>query len=189
MARKIHQLTAAKLPNLPEGMHPDGLGLYFQVIGNSKTWIYRYKPKGAKNTRYMGLGSYPAVSLRQARQLHEEAMATRSIGKDPIDAKRAAQQASKANAEELARTFKWATEHYMKGQNWAGGNDKWEQPLRDYAYPKIGSMAVRDVNKAAVRSVLDDMYATPDKVDLAERTRIKIQSVLDYAKAEEMAHR
>ena len=59
-------LTASKLQSLkPTGKDyrlNDGNGLYIKVTkAGSKSWQFRYKGK------WLGIGSYPAISLKQAR--------------------------------------------------------------------------------------------------------------------------
>ena len=62
MAKQVGRLTDASIRGaMKPGMHPDGDGLYLQVRGASKSWIFRYGVGG--RTRYLGLGGYPETSL------------------------------------------------------------------------------------------------------------------------------
>lgn len=47
-------------------MHNDGMGLYLNVRGGSRTFIYRWKTLGKQKKR--SLGSYPVLSLAAARE-------------------------------------------------------------------------------------------------------------------------
>ena len=59
-------LKAASLKTMKRGRHPDGrYGLYFNVIGNSRTWVQRLTIDGKR--RNFGLGPWPVVSLSEAR--------------------------------------------------------------------------------------------------------------------------
>src|SRR5437016_5001533 len=83
-ARKVESLTTA-------GMYPDGDGLYLQVSGpHAKSWIYRFSFHGRE--RYMGLDSYPHVSLAEARNARDEARKLRKQGIDPIEHRRKANE-------------------------------------------------------------------------------------------------
>lgn len=66
--------------------------LYLQCSGTSaRSWVYRYKIHD--RVRDMGLGSYPDMSLAEAR---EEAKKWRQVctrGEDPIEVRRAQRQA------------------------------------------------------------------------------------------------
>jgi hypothetical protein len=73
-------------------------GLYLQVSVNSrhghaaKSWIYRYMLR--RRAREMGLGSFNAISLQQARAMSFECRRLRQKGIDPIDARKAKREQS-----------------------------------------------------------------------------------------------
>ena len=87
MARRMHRLSAlavsrAKAAGLyPNGMYADGGGLYLQVSGGARSWIFRFARAG--RTRYMGLGSLGAVTLSEARARAADARRLVSAGKTP----------------------------------------------------------------------------------------------------------
>jgi hypothetical protein len=61
------KLTAKQVEKAPAGRHWDDARLMLQVAaGGSKQWLLRYALRG--KTREMGLGAYPRVSLKGARQ-------------------------------------------------------------------------------------------------------------------------
>ena len=68
MARRIDRLTDRTIKAKKEkGYYADGDGLYLQISATgAKSWIFRFKRDG--KARDMGLGSFPAVSLAEARQ-------------------------------------------------------------------------------------------------------------------------
>ncbi|NUD21345.1 integrase arm-type DNA-binding domain-containing protein [Escherichia coli] len=68
-----------------------GAGLYIEVRPDcvAKTWLYRYQYAG--KARKMTMGSYPSMSLTDARQMHTKAMAILKAGQDPITVARADQ--------------------------------------------------------------------------------------------------
>ena len=70
----------------------------------SKAWIYRYAAPRIARERYMGLGSYPDVSLAVARARAAEARKLRESQIDPIE-HRDQQRATlkRAEAEEKAK--------------------------------------------------------------------------------------
>jgi hypothetical protein len=60
----------------------DGNGLELRVSRKgSKIWRYRYKIDGVKKT--LTIGSYPEISLKQARKLRDKASILRKAGIDP----------------------------------------------------------------------------------------------------------
>ena len=68
MARTKHRLSPVGVKNLTTpGLYADGGNLYLRVApGGSKGWIFRFTLGG--RTRDAGLGSYPALSLAEARE-------------------------------------------------------------------------------------------------------------------------
>src|SRR5258707_12391133 len=68
------------------GLHADGGGLYLQITEKGhKSWVYRFRIH--KRLRTMGLGPFPAVTLKAARIAHGEAKKLRDAGTDPIIAR------------------------------------------------------------------------------------------------------
>ena len=68
----MSKLTELKIKNLSElGKYSDGNGLFFRIKGSkSKNWLFRFTING--NTREIGLGTYPSISLKKARELANE---------------------------------------------------------------------------------------------------------------------
>src|SRR5271165_5493539 len=70
------------------GMHPDGHGLYLRVGPNgAKSWIFRYRARGRRPD--VGLGSYPEVTLAEAREKAETLRKQKAAGHDPLELREA----------------------------------------------------------------------------------------------------
>jgi Arm DNA-binding domain len=74
------------------GLHPDGGGLYLQVItGNdghlNKSWLFRFAIDG--HERRMGLGPLHTIGLGEARDAATEARKLPLAGRDPIEVRNA----------------------------------------------------------------------------------------------------
>ena len=113
MARRIDRLTDRTIKARKEkGYYADGDGLYLQVSATgAKLWIFRFKRDG--KARDMGLGSFRAVSLAEARQKDKQVREHRDArGKDPI-AERDAAAAQKRRAEARSKTFKECAEQLI----------------------------------------------------------------------------
>ena len=81
--RQLHKLAAVKLKSVPPGKYEDGGGLRLVVRENgSQTWVCRFTVHGRR--REMGLGLFPDVSLKEARDLADEARQLVRQGQDPI---------------------------------------------------------------------------------------------------------
>ena len=83
-------LTAAKAKSLSRpGMHGDGEGLYLSVSrSGSRSWVQRISIDGRR--RELGLGSFPAIGLAQAREAAAKHRSLIAAGADPIAEKRKA---------------------------------------------------------------------------------------------------
>jgi hypothetical protein len=96
MARTIHQLTPgrADYKSKMPGLHRDGGGLFLSVKPPmAASWVFRYMLKG--KVREMGLGSFPEVSLPEAREKADDARKLKAAGIDPIEARKDAEAARK----------------------------------------------------------------------------------------------
>src|SRR5262249_62102852 len=97
MTRLSGKLSNLQCRAAPVGVHSDGGGLYLQVRegavrpdgkkGCTRSWVYRYAVNGRQT--WLGLGSYPTVSLATAREKATDARRLRADGIDPLASKRA----------------------------------------------------------------------------------------------------
>ena len=194
-SREAERLTALDVPRLVKvkGMHHDGRGLYLKASPpGGASWILRYMLDGKAHT--MGLGPFPEVTLKAARQ---KALAARQLKierLDPIATRRADWDARRATANVL--TFQAAAEAYIlsKQSGWRHKGktaDQWRAAFRDWVHPHIGQKPVSAVDTAAVLMVLTQEVKTADgqarfweaRSETASRCRARIENVLDYAKA------
>ncbi len=76
----------------------DEKGLYVQVTpSGGKLWRVKFRAAGGVEKK-LSLGAYPDVSLRQARDLRDEARSLLARGVDPAEKKRRDGRAAKVNA-------------------------------------------------------------------------------------------
>ena len=89
------------------GRHSVGDSLYLNVsAGNSKCWSWLYRVEGKR--REAGLGSYPLVSLKEARKKKDALKVEVVNGYDPL----AEREAEKAEQHRLrSMTFEQAAYH------------------------------------------------------------------------------
>jgi hypothetical protein len=87
VARTKHRLTAKAVENFKKpGLYADGGNLHLRIApGGSKGWIFRFTLAG--RTRDAGLGSYPTVSLAEARNEADRLRKQIAEGTDPIEAR------------------------------------------------------------------------------------------------------
>lgn len=189
MARSIHKLSATGLATLATGLHADGDKLYLQVDGktDARSWIFRYpnkKPHLKSATRYMGLGSFPSVSLKEARRLAETYRAMVRAGLDPLDERERERLEALAQTAK-SHTFKECAEKLMKakGPEWENLKhaNQWRATLETYAYPVLGKLDIQTIDVGLVLEVLEPIWN--EKPETARRVRGRIEAVIDWARA------
>ena len=156
-----------------------GLVLNVTMYG-SRSWVLRYQVAGKR--RDFGLGSYPSVTLADAREAARMARAKLAQGIDPIE------DARRARARLIAEihtgmTFGDAAKRYIasheKGWKNAKHAQQWQRSLDMYATPVLGKVPVRDISLAMVLKVLEPIWAS--MTETATRLRGRIESVIDWA--------
>lgn len=188
MPKIAKELTAIEVSRLTKpkpkaGFHfvgtVPGLALDVKPSG-AANWVLRVKFGGKR--RDIGLGAYPAVTLAMA---WDKARAKRDMiaeGKDPI-AERTMLRSALLAAQAGALTFRQAAEKYLEFRQGTWGNAKhaqqWANTLRDYAYPALGSLLVRDVETPHVLAALEPIWET--KSETASRVRNRIEIILNWS--------
>jgi integrase len=135
----------------------------------------------------MGLGPYPDVGLSDARRRAREEREKLDKGIDPINERRIAQSAMRAqNA--AAITFERAALAYISAHESGWDNLKhiqqWRNSLSTYAYPYIGALLVRDISVSNVLQVLEPIWSGENaRTETASRVRSRIELVLDWSAA------
>ena len=157
-----------------------------------RSWVLR---ASIGTTRVpLGLGSYPQVSLADAREAAKKMADAIRHGIDPRVQRKEARSALIASIAKN-KTFKECAEAYMDAHAAAYTNDKhrkqWASTLNTYAYPIIGNMLVSDISMRNILDVLTqdvkdekgkklgDLWRL--KTPTAQRLQGRLKTVLDYA--------
>lgn len=184
MNRKtLHRLIFKAVENFDApGDYNDGGGLYLQVSPwITKSWMLRYRIHGRQ--RAMGLGSYPAVTVKEARERASDARRQVRDGMDPIEARKVRAQQSRLSSAKTA-TFKDCASAYIESHRAGWANPKhaaqWSATLETYAYPVFGQLPVQAVDTTLVMKCVEPIWR--EKTETASRVRGRIESVLDWAK-------
>lgn len=184
MPRKAKELGALSVARLTTpGLHAVGgvAGLYLQVLpSGGRSWVLRAMVGGKR--RDMGLGGFPDVTLAGARDRARGARLAIDAGSDPIEERRKARSALRAEGAKVI-TFQEAAKAYMAAHEASWRNAKhrqqWENTLESYAYPRIGKLSVRDIEVSHVLSVLEPIWR--DRTETAKRMRGRIERILGWA--------
>jgi integrase len=182
MARARNKLNTRQAAALKEpGRHSDGGGLYLAIDRDGPTmrrrWLYLFNWNGKR--REMGLGGFPVVSLADARRARDEAERMVREGRDPIEARRAAEQGA---AERV--TFGQVADEFFEAKKGEFRNAKYREMVRlalTRTAAPLRPLPVADIDTEAVLAALKPVWeATPET---GKRFREKIEAVLDVATA------
>ena len=166
------------------GKHRDDNNLYL-VIPKARpaggTWQLLYSIGGRSHS--MGLGK----RARPAEDVRAEARAARKLleaGIDPLDY-RATEIAAEQQRRAHATTFSVAAASYIAAHEtgWRSAvvRRQWRNTLAAYAAPLIGELSVSEINTEHVLAILNPIWTRIP--DTADNLRLRIERVLDYAKA------
>ena len=157
----------------------DGGGLVLEVMpSGSKTWRFKYHLNGKREK--VTIGAYPAFTIKQARDRHEELRALVERGQSPAQAKRVQSIEQKAaDARRLSfRNFaqRWVDETlFYRSGGYRAQTVRW---LDAYVYPSIGDMQLDEVQPGDVLAIIK---ARADTAVTAERIRVIVQQIYNHA--------
>ncbi len=182
MSHATHKLTAAQVKRSKyEGRAfklADGQGLTLVVNQHGRYWQLRYRIGGKERT--YSIGTYPEVSLAEAREAKDDARQLIKDGVDPVAHRRARRWANVQTAEDtfegLAREW-WDTLHrHDTVQKHAERNLR---RLELYAFPLLGRRPVRELTAGEVLEALR-VPERQGRLDTAHRVRALIGQVMRY---------
>jgi len=205
MPKIAKELSAIEVKRLATpGWHAVGgvAGLLLQIrpparegSPSARSWILRLRVGGQRQP--IGLGSYPQVSLADAREQARK-LSMEAKGGVNLVARKRAQRSALIAAAAKNKTFKECAEAYMEAHATNYTNEKhrkqWSSTLEAYAYPVFGSMLVADISMRHVLNVLQQNTTHRNgsagklwytKPETAKRLLDRIRTVLDYATVNE----
>lgn len=160
---KAKQLSA----NTPKRLY-DGGGLMFHVRLRSggkinKNWVLRFTFDGKRCE--MGLGSFPTVSLAEARELRDKYAKHVAAGRDPRQERdgvkhKATQNAKMHNAPTFAEMAEMALEAKSATLKHGGRAGHWLTPLRLYVYPHFGAKPVTKISQQEIVNAFKPIWRT-----------------------------
>ena len=129
----------------------------------------------------MGLGPYPSITLKTARDMATEARQVAKRGIDPITQREVELRDAVRNLHilsDVARDCFEARKAELKGDGKAG---RWFSPLEIHILPKLGKVPVAELDQIAVRDVLAPIWHS--KAVTARKAANRLSIVLKYAAA------
>ncbi|MDR3073802.1 MAG: Arm DNA-binding domain-containing protein, partial [Deltaproteobacteria bacterium] len=176
----VHKLTAKALESAKpkEKMYTlsDGGNLYLDVSpSGGKWWRLRYRFDGKPNR--ISLGTYPEVSLSEAREKARELKSGIAKGVDPVAKKKGVPQTACPTFEKVAREW-WEKffSHRDNGKYKAAVLRRLEMEV----FPYIGSCEITKLTAPAILEVARK-YEQAGKIETAHKIKSWISQTLDYA--------
>lgn len=203
MPKKAIELSALAVSRLKaDGRHAVGGvdGLHLRVLGQSRAWVLRVvvgqrmdsAGKVVLHRRDIGLGSYPEVTLAEAREAAREKRKQIRSGIDPVQERKSGKVRETLEAVK-AKTFRECAEAYISANRAGWKNEKhvlqWESTLATYAFPSIGDIPISAIDTGMVLGVLQQTVKVADgqaplwlaRTETASRLRGRLESILDWA--------
>ncbi|MDI7862856.1 tyrosine-type recombinase/integrase [Rhizobiaceae bacterium n13] len=182
-------LSDAKARKLKPGDKPvsdgtiRGLYLFPTTTHGSGKWIFRFVSPINGKRRDMGLGSYPAVSIRDARAKAFDARTTLEAGFDPLEKRRERQVEEKEHA--AIPTFEDAARRLHADLSISFRNkkhsDQWINTLAQYVFPGIGQTLVNELGPSHFAACLKPIWL--EKPETASRVKQRCEAVMDWCAA------
>lgn len=159
----------------------DSEGLYLLVASSGgKRWRFKYRFDGKE--KLLALGTYPALSLADARKKRDTAREQIAAGIDPGEVKKA-QKAAKSEAE--GNSFEVIAREWHKkfSGTWSAGHSEVIiNKLENEIFPFIGNRPIDDIKAPELLKVLRRMESR-GTLDTAHRVKNYCSNVFRYGVA------
>ncbi len=185
MAKPTRALGALEVERAKPGSKQkhlfDGGGLFLVVTPSGGKW-WRFKYRFAGKSKTISFGTYPEISLAQARERREEARKLLAVDIDPSadrKAVRAAKTELQANSfEAIAREWHG---HMVEKKEWSDEHAATiMKRLTQDIFPWIGSKPITEVTAKEIKTILDRIRSR-GVIETARRALTIMGQVYRYA--------
>jgi integrase len=163
---------------IPDSFLP-GLYLIAQPSG-AKGWAVRYRHQGVP--RKLTLGGYPALGLKDARELGAKALRAVAEGRDPAREKIAARAAKADSVDRVVEEF---LERHVRRSNRPRTAQETERLLRRHVLPRWRGRMVHEITRRDVLEILDRVVDGGAPI-AANRVLAAVRKLLNWAVARDI---
>lgn len=177
MPKRIVPLSDVQVRNAKATMF-DGGGLYLLVTPTGgKLWRFKYRY--AEKGKLLSFGSYPEITLADARQRRDDARKLLANGIDPGEVRKAQKAAIVASTENAFEVV--AREWHTKfSPTWSDSHAYWVlRRLEQYVFPAIGARPIADLKAPDILNVLRRIENVA--LETAHRVKFVIGQIFRYA--------
>ena len=176
----MHKFKHKQLLNLKNGKYHDGKGLYISITspGTGK-WSLRYRLD--HKSREMGLGTFPEISIVDARQKAEDNRRQILNKIDPIEDKRK----QEVLRNQQGKKFSYIADLYIsakKKEEWRNSKSEqqWRNTITSYAVPFLDKKPLIDINIDDIQELLLPIWSS--KTETARRLQQRLFRIFGFAK-------
>lgn len=186
MPRKIIPLSDMKIRTAKEKDKDyklfDGEGLYILITkSGGKLWRLKYRFNNKEKS--IALGSYPAVSLKDARNLKDEYKSLLSKSIDPPEYKKDKKEEFSREKNKEINTFYKVSQEWLENYKPNVSEDyhlKLDKHLENYIYPYIKNKSIIEVTRQDLIKILQDLKKK-GILETANRTYMLLNKIFKYA--------
>ncbi|WP_371377742.1 integrase domain-containing protein [Thalassotalea aquiviva] len=146
----------------------------------SKLWNFNYRHPITKRRLNMGLGSYPTISLAEARELATQARKLVQLGIDPKEER---EKNKKLQIAETEHIFENVIKNWFEVKRSSVSDDYatdvWRS-LENYILPQLGKLNVNDLDAPSVIEVLKPIEAK-GSLETVKRLSQRLNEIMEFA--------
>lgn len=153
-----------------------GLQILLKPSG-TKYWLLRFALNGKRQE--LGLGSFPEVLPKQARELAQEARVLINKGINPIEQKNKVKK-TQSIKKQTFETFALDCIAAKKAE-WSNNKhiNQWTSTLKTYVFPSIGNKALDEIDTDDILEILTPIWV--NKTETASRIRGRLEWIFAAA--------
>lgn len=170
------KLFNATIQKAADGKLQDGRGLILVKTGETGRWVFRYSHLGKR--REMGLGTWPVVTLAEARKLRDKWATGLASGEDPITIRDADKRSKQEERDRQDPTFAELTDLVFEAKKASlrgeGTRGRWRSPLDLHVLPVIGKKPGSQISQRDVVDALRPLWRKKHPTALKTIRRVGI---------------
>ena len=175
--KKIESLVVK--PGKKFSSYPDGNGLHLFVYSKDKKW-WRFRCRHNGKEILLSLGTYPEVSLKEAREKAEELYQLNKRGINPAEHRRKLKENQSHTFKAVA--LEWSA--VMRKNRAASTRKKELQNLQNDVFDFIGNKLINEITPSEILKVIKRVESR--SVDTAHRTKNRCSMIFRYAIAKDI---
>jgi len=186
IAKELGALAIKNLKHTGKNKNPERVavggvsGLMLQVtLNNAKSWLLRTTIAGKR--RFIGLGPYPEISLKEAKEKAKNDKENIREGRDPVAERKNARDVA-IEKKKLERTFADILPEFLKKELPSKSlkrQKQWENSLKTYALPVIGDVLCDEITANHIFNIVEPIWKS--KTETASAIRGRLESALNFS--------